>query len=61
MGIYFQSKQLFNELPVWSLPKKVFEVVKMLSGKMLIEADETKCMVKSIMLCERFAIARNFQ
>ena len=41
--------------------KKFLKLAEIFSRKMLMEADETKCMVNSIMLCERFAIVSNFQ
>ena len=38
--------------------KKVSKLARVFSGKMLIEADETKRMLNTFMLCERFAITR---
>ena len=40
--------------------EKVLKLAKVFSGKMSMEADETKCMVNSFMLCERVAVVRNF-
>ena len=40
--------------------EKVFEVSQSVLWKMSMEADETKFMVNSCMLCERFAVVSNF-
>ena len=40
--------------------EKFLKLAKVFSGKMSMEADETKCMVNSFMLCERFAVVSNF-
>ena len=40
--------------------EKVLKLAKILSEKMSMEADETKCMVNSFMFCELFAIVSKF-